>query len=270
VIALKAGSEIARMRVAGAVVAEILASVAAAAVPGVRLKDLDRLAADIMRRRDATPSFLGYHPTWAPRPYPGVLCLSINETIVHGIPDGRKLQDGDLLSIDCGVSVGGYHGDSAITIGVGGMTEPNRRLIETAEQALAAGIQAAQPGARLGDVSHAIERVSRAGGYGIPYAYGGHGIGRAMHEDPHVPNTGEPGTGLLLREGLVLALEPMLLAGGKDGTRVLRDGWSVVTADGGRAAHAEHTVAITADGPVVLTLQQVPRAPDTVRHDPTV
>jgi methionyl aminopeptidase len=254
VIALKAGSEIARMREAGLVVAEILWTVAAAAQPGVRLKELDRLAADIMRQRGAVPSFLGYQPAWAPRPYPGVVCLSINETIVHGIPDGRKLQDGDLLSIDCGVSVGAYHADSAITISVGRMSQQNRRLIETAEQALAAGIQAARPGAHLGDVSHAIEQVSRGASYGIPYAYGGHGIGRAMHEDPHVPNTGEPGGGLLLREGLVLALEPMLQAGGKDATRVLRDGWSLVTADGSRAAHAERTVAITADGPVVLTL----------------
>jgi methionyl aminopeptidase len=262
-IALKAGSEIARMREAGVVVAEILTTVAAAAQPGLRLKDLDRLAAGIMRERGATPSFLGYQPSWAPRPYPGVLCLSINEIIVHGIPDGRKLQNGDLLSIDCGVSVGGYHADAALTVGVGTLSEQNRRIIATAEQALAAGIEAARPGSHLGDVSHAIEQVSRGAGYGIPYAYGGHGIGRAMHEDPHVPNTGEPGAGLLLREGLVLALEPMLIAGGKDGTRVLRDGWSVVSADGTRAAHAEHTVAITANGPLVLTL--VPPGPDTAR-----
>jgi methionyl aminopeptidase len=265
-IALKAASEIERMRLAGAVVGEILACVAAAAQPGVQLKDLDALAARMMRERDARPSFLGYHPAWAPTPYPGVLCLSINEIIVHGIPDGRRLRDGDLLSIDCGVSVGAYHGDSAVSIGIGASSDADRHLMATAEDALAAGIAAARPGVRLGDISHAIETVIRAAGYGIPDSYGGHGIGRAMHEPPHVANTARPGTGMLVREGLVLALEPMVLAGGRDTTRVLPDGWSVATTDGSRAAHVEHSVAITADGPRVLTL--APPAPDTAHRDP--
>jgi methionyl aminopeptidase len=252
-IILKAPSEIARMRVAGHVVARILAAVADAAQPGVRLIDLDRLAADLMAQHSAAPSFLGYHPVWAPRPYPGVVCLSVNDCIVHGIPDQRRLLDGDLLSIDCGVSIQGYHADAAITVGVGALDTASQNLAATASRALAAGMAAAQPGARLGDVSHAIENVSRGAGYGIPFGYGGHGIGRAMHEDPHVLNTGRPGAGLTLREGLVVALEPMLIAGGTDNCRTTDDGWTVVTADGSRAAHFEHTVAITTNGPVVLT-----------------
>jgi methionyl aminopeptidase len=253
-IVLKAATEIDRMRAAGRVVAEILAATAAAAQPGVPLQALDDLAAAMMREHGATPSFLHYHPAWAPSAYPGVVCLSVNETVVHGIPNSRRLRQGDLLSIDRGVSLGGYHADSAINVGIGATASEDRRLLATTEQALAAGIAAAQPGARRGDVSYAIEQVIRSGGYGIPDHYGGHGIGRAMHEDPHVPNTGQLRTGLLLRPGLVLALEPMLLAGGRDTTRVLPDGWSVVTTDASRAAHAEHTVAITVDGPRVLTL----------------
>ena len=238
--------------------AEILASVAAAAQPGVKLKELDVLAADIMREHGAESSFLNYHPAWAPRPYPGVLCLSINEVIVHGVPNGRRLASGDILSIDCGVALQGYHADSAVTVGVGSVTAEDQRLMLTTQAALEAGIAAAQPGARLGDISHAIEAVIRRHGFGTPQTWGGHGIGRAMHEEPHVPNTGQPGTGMLLREGLVLALEPMVLAGGHDATRLLADGWSVATADGSRAAHAEHTVAITASGPQVLTLSAAP------------
>jgi methionyl aminopeptidase len=252
-IALKARPEVEHMREAGRVVADVLATIANAAQPGVRLVDLDRLAAGLMAQRGAEPSFLDYHPSWAPRPYPGVLCLSVNEAIVHGIPNGRRLQAGDLLSIDCGVSVNGYHADAAITIGIGALDAGSQRLVATVVEALNAGMAAAQVGAHLGDVSFAIERVSRGAGYGIPRGYGGHGIGRAMHEDPHVPNTGRPGTGMLLREGLVLAIEPMLIAGGTDDCHPRADGWTVVTADGSRAAHAEHTIAITANGPVVLT-----------------
>jgi methionyl aminopeptidase len=253
-VVLKSDTEIALMREAGRVVAGILAATAEAAQPGVRLVDLDEMAADMMAKHDATPSFLGYHPSWAPVPYPGVLCLSVNDAIVHGIPDRRVLRDGDLLSIDCGVSVDGYHGDAAITIGIGDLDADGRRLIETTVAALDAGIATLRPGARLGDVAHAIESVARAGGYGLPAGLGGHGIGTAMHEDPHVPNTGRPGRGLRLRAGLVLAIEPMLTEGGRDRGRTLPDGWTVATTDGRRAAHAEHTIAITADGPVVLTL----------------
>ena len=194
-VILKSDAEIAVMREAGRVVARALAAVAEAARPGVRLVDLDELAADVMAKHDATPSFLGYHPAWAPIPYPGVLCLSVNDAIVHGIPDGRVLRDGDLLSIDCGASLDGYHGDAAVTIGVGELDPDATRLVETTAAALAAGIEAARPGAHLGDVSHAIESVARAGAYGLPAGLGGHGIGTAMHEDPHVSNTGRPGRG---------------------------------------------------------------------------
>jgi methionyl aminopeptidase len=253
-VTLKSAAEIAVMREAGRVVGRTLAAVAAAARPGVRLVELDELAAQSMADAGAKPSFLGYHPSWAPTPYPGVLCLSVNEQIVHGLPTRRALVDGDLLSIDCGASIDGYHGDAATTVPVGAADEASRLLMATTEAALAAGIAAARPGGRLGDISYAVEQVARAGGYGLPDGLGGHGIGTAMHEDPHVPNTGRPRRGRPLVEGLVLAIEPMLMAGGGRRCRTAADGWTVVTVDGTRAAHAEHTVAITADGPVVLTL----------------
>jgi methionyl aminopeptidase len=252
-VVLKSAQEIATMREAGRVVAGILAAVSQRAVAGARLVDLDRYAADLMAAAHARPSFLDYHPAWAPRPYPGVLCLSVNEAVVHGIPDERELADGDLLSIDCGASIDGYHADAAVTVGIGTIDAEALRLKETTEAALAAGIAAAHVGARLGDISNAVEVVARRAGYGLPRGLGGHGIGTAMHEDPHIPNTGRPHRGLPLREGLVVAIEPMLLEGGRDHGRTLADGWTVVTSDGSRAAHAEHTVAITAHGPVVLT-----------------
>ena len=252
-VVLKTDSELATMREAGRVVAGTLAAVAAAAVPGARLRDLDGLAADVIATAGAKPSFLGYHPGWAPTPYPGVLCLSVNDAIVHGIPDGRTLREGDLLSIDCGAYVDGYHGDAAVTVPIGPVDAEGERLIDTTVRALAAGIAAARPGARLGDISHAVERVARAGRYGLPVGLGGHGVGTAMHEDPSVPNTGRAGRGLPLRAGLVIAIEPMLVEGGRDRHRTARDGWTVLTTDGSRAAHAEHTIAVTADGPVILT-----------------
>ena len=242
------------MRAAGRVVAGTLAAVSARAVPGTRLRDLDTYAAELIAAAGALPSFLDYHPDWAPRPYPGVLCLSVNEAVVHGIPDERELAEGDLLSIDCGASIDGYHADAAVTVGIGPIDAEALRLKETTDAALAAGIAAARVDGRLGDISHAVESVARAGGYGLPRGLGGHGIGTAMHEDPHVPNTGRPNRGLRLREGLVVAIEPMLLEGGRDSGRTLADGWTVVTTDGSRAAHAEHTIAITAAGPVVLTV----------------
>jgi methionyl aminopeptidase len=253
-VVLRSAGEIATMREAGRIVATTLAAVAGAAKAGVRLVELDTLAADLIASAGARPSFLGYHPSWAPMPYPGVLCLSVNEAIVHGIPDGRVLADGDLLSIDCGAYVDGYHGDAAVTVGIGPIDADGTRLIDTTVQALAAGIAAAQPGGKMGDISHAVESIARHGRYGLPQGFGGHGIGTAMHEDPHVPNTGRAGRGLTLREGLVIAIEPMLLEGGHDVGRTLDDGWTVATTDGSRAAHAEHTIAITSDGPVILTV----------------
>jgi methionyl aminopeptidase len=252
-VVLKSAAELATMREAGRLVAQILAAVAAQARAGARLGDLDALAAEMMADAGAKSSFQHYHPDWAPTPYPAVLCLSVNDAIVHGIPDGRELREGDLLSIDCGAAIDGYHGDAAITVAVGEIDEAGRTLIETTVRALEAGIAAAQPGARLGDISHAVERVARTARYGLPNGLGGHGVGTSMHEDPHVPNTGRPNRGLVLRDGLVLAIEPMLLENGKDARRTAKDGWTVLTTDGSRAAHAEHTIAVTANGPLILT-----------------
>jgi methionyl aminopeptidase len=252
-VVLRSEAELATMREAGRVVARTLVATAAAAKPGVRLDELDQLAAEMISNLGAKPSFLGYHPGFARTPYPAVLCLSVDDEIVHGIPDQRVLRGGELLSIDCGAYIDGYHGDAAVTVAVGEVGPAGRRLADTAASALAAGIAASRPGARLGDISHAVETVCRAAGYGLPAGYGGHGVGTAMHEDPHVPNTGRPGRGMRLREGLVLAIEPMVIEGGHDRSRIRPDGWTVATADGSRAAHAEHTVAVTAAGPVVLT-----------------
>jgi methionyl aminopeptidase len=253
-VTLKTTAELAAMRQAGRVVARTLQRVAEAARPGVRLSKLDEIATDSIAEHGAKPSFLHYHPPFAPYPFPAVLCLSVNEVIVHGIPDGRVLREGDVLSVDCGAVVAGYHGDAAVTVPVGRADEAATRLIDTTRAALDAGVAAAVAGARLGDLAHAVERVGRAAGYGILDDHTGHGIGQAMHEDPPVPNTGRPGRGMVLREGLVLAIEPMFLEGGRDSYRLLADGWSVATDDGSRAAHWEHTVAVTADGPTVLTL----------------
>jgi methionyl aminopeptidase len=252
-VVLKSESEIAAIRRSGLVVAETLAAVAAAARPGTRLVELDELAADLIAQAGAKPSFLGYHPRWAPMPYPTVLCLSVNDAIVHAIPDRRPLVDGDLLSVDLAVHIDGYHADAAVTVAVGTVDEAGQRLSGTASRALAAGIAVARPGARIGDISHAVETVARAGGYGMPDGVGGHGVGTAMHEAPDVPNAGRPGRGMVLREGLVIAIEPMLIEGGTDDYRLGRDGWTLLTADGSRAAHVEHTIAVTADGPIVLT-----------------
>ncbi|HEY1487786.1 MAG TPA: type I methionyl aminopeptidase [Micromonosporaceae bacterium] len=252
-VTLKTESEIDIMREAGRIVARTLSAVAEAATIGTRLIDLDRLAAETIAAAGAKPSFLHYHPSWAPTPYPAVVCLSVNDEIVHGIPGRRALADGDLLSIDCGAYVDGYHGDAAITIPIGAVDAAGLRLRDITAEALMAGITAARVGARIGDISHAIETVARHHRYGQPDGIGGHGVGTAMHEDPGVPNTGRPGRGMPLREGLVIAIEPMLIEGGRDRCRTGPDGWTVVTADGSRAAHAEHTIAITMDGPVVLT-----------------
>jgi methionyl aminopeptidase len=253
VVVLRSEAEIATIREAGRIVAGTLAAVAAAARPGVRPIELDDLAAGLIARAGAKPSFLGYHPAWAPVPYPAVLCLSVNDAIVHAIPDRRPLVDGDLLSIDLAVHLDGYCADAALTVPVGTVDEAAQRLSATASRALAAGIAAAVPGARIGDIGHAIRTVGRGAGYGMPAGLGGHGVGTAMHEPPSVPNTGDPGRGRLLREGLVIAIEPMLVEGGRDAYRVRADGWTMATADGSRAAHAEHTIAVTADGPLILT-----------------
>lgn len=251
-IELKTPAEIDAVAAAGAVVAAVLAAVRERAAAGVTPRELDAMAADLIADAGAAPSFLGYRPSWAPAPYPAVLCVSVNDAVVHAIPDGSPLAAGDILSVDLAVHLDGWCADAAFSVVVGGGDPAGATLVATTERALAAGIAAAVPGGRMGGIGHAIGAVARGAGYGMLAGHGGHGVGRAMHEEPHVPNAGRPGRGLELRPGLVIALEPMLTAGG-DGYRPDPDGWTLRTADGSRAAHAEHTVAVTADGPRVLT-----------------
>jgi methionyl aminopeptidase len=252
-VEIKTDAEIEAMREAGRVVALALAAVRERAAVGVSLRELDAVAAGVIRDWAATPAFLHYKPPFAPTPFPAVICASINEVIVHGIPGGYRLRDGDLVSIDCGAHLGGWTGDAAISFTVGTPRPDDVLLIDTAGKALEAAIAAAVVGGRLGDIGHAVAQVGRGAGYGIPGDFGGHGIGRRMHEDPSVPNEARPGRGLPLRHGLVLAIEPMFMAGGYDAYRTAPDGWALHTIDGSRAAHVEHTVAITNDGPLILT-----------------
>ncbi len=250
---LKTEAELAVMREAGQIVAAALDAVRRRATVGVTLRELDEVAATVIAARGAQPLFLNYHPRWAPTPFPGVICASLNDVVVHGIPSEQRLADGDLVSIDCGARFDGWCGDSAISFVVGEPAPRDLELIETTERALEAGIAAVRPGNTMGDVGAAIGAVARDAGYGLLADHGGHGIGRRMHEDPSVPNEGRAGRGMKLEPGLVLALEPMLVAGGHDEYRIDEDGWAVLTRDGSRAAHAEHTVAVTATGPRVLT-----------------
>lgn len=250
---VRTATELDTMREAGRVVAEALAAVRAAAVPGAKLRDLDDLAKTVMDDAGAVSSFLGYKPSWAPTRYNGVLCLSPNEIVVHGRPSGRRLADGDLLSIDCGAIVDGWNGDGAITLHVGTPQPGDEELRAATEEALAAGVAAAVPGATLRDIGAAVAAVAKARGYAQLPDWGGHGIGRSMHESPQVWNEPtEEGRLYRLEAGNTLALEPMFLAGGPR-YKHKRDGWAIATADSRRAAHAEHTIAVTDDGPVILT-----------------
>jgi methionyl aminopeptidase len=253
VVPQRTAGELDAMAAAGALVAAALAAVRAAAAPGVSTLDLDRVAESVIRDGGGIPSFLGYHG------FPATICASVNERVVHGIPSADEvLADGDLVSIDCGAILDDWHGDSAFTFGVGSLIDADANLSEATRLSMTAGIAAMIPGNRLTDVSHAIEtgthdaekRFGRA--FGIVAGYGGHGIGRQMHMDPFLPNEGAPGRGPHLEVGSVLAIEPMLTLGTTK-TTVLDDGWTVVTNDGSRAAHWEHTVAVTEDGPRILT-----------------
>ncbi|MDF2826532.1 MAG: methionine aminopeptidase type [Mycobacterium sp.] len=246
--------ELDAMAVAGALVARALKAVHEAAAPGVSTLDLDRIAESVIRDGGGVPSFLGYHG------YPASICSSVNDRVVHGIPSAADvLVSGDLVSIDCGAIVDGWHGDSAVTFGVGQLIPADENLSAATRESMEAGIAAMIPGNRLGDISHAIENGTRAAEskydrkFGIVAGYGGHGIGRQMHMDPFLPNEGPPGKGPYLAPGSVLAIEPMLTLGTVE-TTVLDDEWTVVTDDGSRAAHWEHTVAVTDDGPRILTL----------------
>ncbi len=239
--------EIATMRRAGRVVAEMHARIREAIRPGVTTDRLDRIGREVIDRRGARSNFLNYHG------FPAVICTSPNDMIVHGIPGPHRLEDGDVISVDCGAIVGGWHGDAAFTAPVGDISEEAARLLKVTEESLYAGIAAMVEGNRISDIGHAVQAVAEAEGFSVVREYVGHAIGTAMHEKPEVPNYGDPGKGPRLRSGMVFAVEPMVNAGSPE-TRLLDDGWSVVTADGRLSAHFEHTIAITDDGPEILTL----------------
>ncbi|WP_250282616.1 MULTISPECIES: type I methionyl aminopeptidase [unclassified Frankia] len=248
-VQIKTAGEIAKMRVAGLVVARALEKLRAAVEPGITTAELDTIAEKSIRGDGGIPSFKGYGRP----PFPASICASVNDEVVHGIPHRRRaLREGDIISIDCGAIVDGWHGDSAITVPVGTVPQQFLDLIEVCEQSLWQGLAAVQLGGKLTDISAAVERHVRPRGYGIVDHYGGHGIGTEMHQPPHVLNHGRPGRGIRLVEGLALAIEPMITIGRPD-TRVLGDEWTVATTDGSWAAHTEHTVAVTPRGPWVLT-----------------
>jgi methionyl aminopeptidase len=255
VIVCKSAAELQRMRTANALVAEILGELAAFAKPGVTTADLDRLAETRVREAGAVPAFKGY------RGYPATLCASVNEEVVHGIPsDTRRLSDGDIISLDMGVLLDGFYGDSAVTVGVGHISDAAAKLLRVTEEALSRGIDAARVGGRLSDIGHAIQAWVEEHGFSVVRDFVGHGIGTKLHEEPQIPNYGQPGRGPRLAEGMVLAIEPMVNAG-RAGVKVLADGWTAVTRDGSLSAHFEHTVAVTADGPMILTSRPLAEAP---------
>jgi methionyl aminopeptidase len=252
-VELKTAAEIEQMRTAGQVVAAALIAVKKEAAVGVSLRELDEVARDVLRTAGAVSLFEGYQPGFATSPFSGVICTSVNDAVLHGLPSDVRLADGDLLNVDCGASVEGWCADSAMSFVVGTPRAADLELIATTEKALAAGIAAAVPGGRLGDVGAAIGAVGHAAGVGTNLDFGGHGIGRRMHEDPHIPNGGQPGRGLKLRPGHVIAIEPWFWQGPGTVYVIDEDGWTLRSADHTRGAHAEHTVAITDHGPEILT-----------------
>ncbi len=248
---IKNEAEIQKMEAAGQLVAYIHSRIEPLIQPGVTTRELDDIARDIIKERGAKSSFLGYHG------YPAHICTSVNDEIVHGIPGKRRLNDGDIISVDVGVILDGFNGDSAWTYAVGAISPEAALLMEQTEEALNRAVAAAATGNRLGAIGYAVECYARPLGRGIVRDYGGHGIGRAMHEDPHVPNIGSPDRGVILRTGLTLAIEPMLTNGSEE-TKVMRDGWTVKTKDGSLSTHFEHTVAVTPEGGRVLTRRLAP------------
>jgi methionyl aminopeptidase len=250
-IAIRTRSEIERMRTASRHVAEILLEIRELARPGVTTAALEEAAARSIARRGVVSSFLGYGPHGLP-PYPAVMCMSVNEEIVHGIPGPRELKEGDILGLDFGVAFEGYHGDSAVTIPIGAVSEQPERLLEVTRAALYRGIAEMVPGHRLSDIGHAVQAHAEGAGFAVVRDFVGHGIGRQLHEPPQIPNYGPPGRGPRLRPGMVFAIEPMVNAGGM-GVRMLDDEWTAVTEDGSLSAHFEHTVLVTEQGPEILT-----------------
>jgi methionyl aminopeptidase len=258
-IVCKSPAELRRMRAANKVVAEILAELAAMTVPGVTTADLDQFAEARVRAAGAVPAFKGY------RGYPATLCASVNDEVVHGIPSKRKVNEGDILSLDMGVLLDGFYGDSAVTVGVGRISDEAAELLRVTEEALHKAIDRVRVGGRLSDIGNAIQRWVEAHGFSVVREFVGHGIGASLHEEPQIPNYGEPGRGPRLVEGMVLAIEPMVNAG-RPAVKILSDGWTAVTRDGSLSAHFEHTVAVTSDGPLVLTAANGDEPP--ARHSP--
>ena len=260
-ITIKSPREIEIMRRGGKITARTIERLMAAAKPGVTTKQLDAIAEDSIRSAGGVPTFIGYHG------YPASICASVNDEVVHGIPGDRVLQEGDLLSIDIGTTFEGYVSDSAVTVAIGEVNEEAARLMRVTQECLMHGIAAMRVGKSVGDIGYAVQQHAEANGYGVVRALVGHGVGRKMHEDPQVPNYGTRGAGAKLRAGLVLAVEPMITQGSHE-VATLEDGWTVVTEDGKLAAHFEHTIAVTDEGPKILTLREIGEHPDVVLYRP--
>ena len=253
-IICRTAAELEKMRAAGRLVGQVLTELAARVAPGVTTADLDAIAEGLIVDAGAIPAFKGYHG------YPATICASVNEEVIHGIPSGKRvLEAGDVVSVDVGASLAGYYGDSAVTLPVGLVSEEAARLLRVTDESLYKAIEAVKPGGRVSDIGHAVQKHVEAHGFSVVREFVGHGIGQAMHEDPQVPNYGDPGRGPRLAEGMVLAIEPMVNAG-KPAVKVLSDGWTAITRDRSLSAHFEHTVAVTADGPWILTARDVPVA----------
>ena len=253
-IICRTAAELEKMRAAGRLVGQVLTALAAKVAPGVTTADLDTIAEGLIVDAGAIPAFKGYHG------YPATICASVNDEVIHGIPSGKRvLEAGDVVSIDVGAALGGYYGDSAVTLPVGLVSEEAARLLRVTDESLYKAIDTVKPGGRISDIGHAVQKHVEAHGFSVVREFVGHGIGQAMHEEPQVPNYGEPGRGPRLAEGMVLAIEPMVNAG-KAAVKVLSDGWTAITRDRSLSAHFEHTVAVTADGPWILTAREVPVA----------
>ncbi|MBV8489535.1 MAG: type I methionyl aminopeptidase [Candidatus Eremiobacteraeota bacterium] len=260
-VALKSAREIEIMRRSGKITSSVLTGLMKAAKAGMSTAELDAMAERGIRERGGIPTFKGYHG------FTGSICASVNDEVVHGIPGGRILKDGDLLSIDIGTTFEGYVSDSAATVAIGNISSAAKRLMDVTQECLMVGIAAMQAGNHVGDIGAAVQEHAEKNGYGVVRELVGHGVGRQMHEEPQVPNYGKAGTGAEMRPGLVLAIEPMITEG-KHAVKILKDGWTVVTADGKLAAHFEHTIAVTEEGPKILTLRDFAEHPDVELYRP--